>query len=64
MDPLLGGCFVAMVAWSSLADALPLLLPDAPMSFIRVDALPPRLCLSLGDPCVFFIAGSVVGLWC
>ena len=63
--PLLGGCLAAMVAWSSLADALPPLLLDVDVSSLgeclATTALPLlRATLAL----ITFIAGIVVGLGC
>ena len=64
VDPLLGGCLAAMVAWSSLADVLPLLLLDASLSYQGGCFATTALSIFRQPLRVIFIAGSVVGLWC
>ena len=64
VDPLLGGCLATMVAWFSLADALPLLLLDAPLSYQGECFATMALSIFRQPLRVIFIAGSVVGLWC
>ena len=64
MDPLLSGYLAAVDAWSSLADALPLLLLDAPVPYQGECFATMALSIFRQPLRVIFIAGSVVGLWC
>jgi len=64
VDPLLSGYLAAVVAWSSLADALPLLLLDASLSYQGGCFATTVLSIFRQPLRVIFIAGSVVGLWC
>ena len=65
VGPLLGGCLAAMVAWSSLADALLPLLLDVDVSSLGGCFATMALSLLWATlALITFIAGIVVGLGC
>jgi len=65
VGPPLGGCLAAMVAWSSLADALPPLLLDVNVSSLGECFATTALSLLWATlALITFIAGTVVGLGC
>ena len=61
--PLVGSYLAIVIAWSSLGDALPLLLLDACLSSLG-DNLSPQLCLLCRQPlCCCMAAQLVVVVW-